>query len=53
MQDGDYSVVVMIGFNFVLLCFPLTRHKPQATAAVGFSFVPVREAMRRDHLIKE
>ena len=96
MQDGDYSVLwwSMIVLKFVIpfatLCFPVTRHKPQATVAVAVciilgtlferytwisgingtgtfpvltailviavlsavGFVLVREAMRRDHLIK-
>jgi len=97
MQDGDYSVLwwMMIALKFIIpfvsLCFPVTRHKPQATVAVaaciitgtfferfiwvaginGTGTIPVltailvvgvlaaagfflvREAMRRDHLIKE
>ena len=96
MQDGDYSVLwwSMVALKFVIpfvtLCFPVTRHKPQATVAVAvciilgtlferytwisgingtgtmpvvaalvvigvlglIGFVLVREAMRRDHLIK-
>jgi hypothetical protein len=96
MQDGDYSVLwwSMVALKFVIpfvsLCFPVTRHNPQATVAVAaciilgtlferytwisgingtgtipfvtaivvigvlgsIGFVLVREAMRRDHLIK-
>jgi hypothetical protein len=41
MQDGDYSVLwwSMIALKFVIpfvtLCFPVTRHNPQATVAVA------------------
>jgi len=41
MQDGDYSVLwwSMVALKFVIpfvtLCFPATRHNPQATVAVA------------------
>lgn len=41
MQDGDYSVLwwSMVAMKFVIpfvtLCFPVTRHNPQATVAVA------------------
>lgn len=96
MQDGDYSALwwSMVALKFVIpfisLCFPVTRHNPQATVAVatciivgtlferyiwvagvngtgtiplltavvvgavvaGIGFVLVRQAMRRNQLIK-
>lgn len=45
MQDGDYSVLwwSMVALKFVIpfvtLCFPVTRHKPQATVAVAVCII--------------
>lgn len=45
MQDGDYSVLwwSMIALKFVIpfvsLCFPVTRHNPQATVAVAVCII--------------
>lgn len=45
MQDGDYSVLwwSMIAMKFVIpfvtLCFPVTRHNPQATVAVAVCII--------------
>jgi Ni/Fe-hydrogenase subunit HybB-like protein len=45
MQDGDYSVLwwSMVALKFVIpfvtLCFPVTRHNPQATVAVAVCII--------------
>ena len=45
MQDGDYSVLwwSMIALKFVIpfvtLCFPVTRHNPQATVAIAVCII--------------
>ena len=45
MQDGDYSVIwwAMLAMKFIIpfisLCFPVTRHNPQATIAVAVCII--------------
>ncbi|MDX8398835.1 MAG: hypothetical protein R8K20_01135 [Gallionellaceae bacterium] len=45
MQDGDYGVLwwSMVAMKFVIpfvtLCFPITRHNPQATVAVAVCII--------------